>query len=49
MSANFDMQQIPVIGIEPDARSRFIMRTYWHLFVAILGFAVMISFCSVQV
>ncbi|MBV7338970.1 Bax inhibitor-1 family protein [Chloroflexi bacterium TSY] len=30
---------MPVIGIEPDARSRFIMRTYWHLFGAILGFA----------
>ena len=40
MSSNLNYpQQIPVIGLGPDARSTFITRTYMHLLGAILGFA----------
>ena len=40
MSQDFNYSQpMPVIGLEPDARSTFITRTYTHLLGAILGFA----------
>ena len=40
MSSDFNYSQsMPVIGLEPDARSAFITRTYTHLLGAILGFA----------
>ncbi|MEZ4707770.1 MAG: hypothetical protein R3A44_11215 [Caldilineaceae bacterium] len=39
MSSNFNMpQSMPVIGLDADARSNFITRTYMHLAGAILGF-----------